>query len=225
MKKLLLVGTAVLLMATETAHAQANSYFGPPSGGATVCSAHQYIADDKAHLLNRAQDSWGWVRWELPSEVPSILAEAWFSECRGLLREVGQTQSSGHCSPVRGSNSRQTARRAWTPRLLTTNDQNIPNQYRCAAPGNGDSARIPSLATKNKVRGVKMTIPANTITVQALAHRFMDVIDDEKEAQPSIVILALIRTLASALKVTLQPKNIEQGIEMVNQKLRREMYE
>ena len=120
MKKLLLVGTAVLLMATETAHAQANSYFGPPSGGATVCSAHQYIADDKAHLLNRAQDSWGWVRWELPSEVPSILAEAWFSECRGLLREVGQAQSSGHCSPVRGSNSCQTARRAWASRLLTT---------------------------------------------------------------------------------------------------------
>jgi len=88
-------------------------------------------------------DQWqySWVRWELPSEVSSILAEAWFSECRGLLREVGQAQSFGHCSPVRGSNSRQTARRAWAPRLLTTNDQNIPNQHRCAVPGNGGSAR------------------------------------------------------------------------------------
>src|SRR5262249_58049006 len=90
-----------------------------------------------------AADQWqySWVRWELPSEVSSILAEAWFSECRGLLREVGQAQSFGHCSPVRGSNSRQTARRARTPRLLTTNDQNIPIRYRCAVPGNRGSAR------------------------------------------------------------------------------------
>src|SRR5262249_28859158 len=83
-----------------------------------------------------AQDSWGRVYWELPSEVSSILAEAWFSECRGLLREVGQAQSFGRCSPMRGSNSCQTARRAWTPRLLTTNDQNIPNRYRGTVPGN-----------------------------------------------------------------------------------------
>src|SRR5262249_7809246 len=94
---------------------------------------------------------WGRMRWELSNEVSSILAEAWFSKCRGLLREVGQAQSSGHCSPVRGSNSRQTARRAWAPRLLTTNDQNIPNQHRCAVPGNGDiaagagSERMPTL--------------------------------------------------------------------------------
>src|SRR5262245_64293594 len=82
-----------------------------------------------------AADQWQYsrVRWELPSEVSSILAEAWFSECRGLLREVGQAQSFGHCSSVRGSNSRQTARRAWAPRLLTTNDQNIPNRHRYAA--------------------------------------------------------------------------------------------
>jgi hypothetical protein len=67
-------------------------------------------------------------------------------------------------------------------------------------------------------------IPANSSTVQALAHRFLDVIDDEKEAQPSTVILALIRTLACALS-TAQRSNTdtEQLVEMVNDQLRREL--
>jgi hypothetical protein len=67
-----------------------------------------------------------------------------------------------------------------------------------------------------------MTIPANSISAQALAHRFMDVIDEEINAQPSTVIVALIRTLACALRTSL-PNDVEKAIEMTNQVLRQEM--